>query len=371
MVASNAAPVFPKETILHNTSRPIVHTSPSRLLRFLSVACCAALCACAGGPSTRAGAAPGLAYTADTNGLAPIPFAERGLPSVVAENYFKVSDGPAALESPAFDRLGNLFFVDVYEGKVFKLTADRQLSTIFADKTLRPAGLAIHRNGRIYLAGLGDFAAGSIVSLDPDGRNVQTVLPASAGYVPDDLVFDKKGGIYFTDFKGTPTKPTGGVYYIPAEGGNPVPVIGNMAIANGVALSPDEKVLWSSEFSGGRLHRVDLNERGLGTLTGASVPYHFTGRSPDSMRTDVDGNVYVCMWSQARILVFNPNGVPIGQITLPGREAGQFLKVTSLGFLPGSSEMVIVARDELAGQGAMIFKSRGFAAGKPLYSHQN
>ncbi len=355
--------------MLHTTSgHAKLAGRQSPLFRALSVACCVAtLSACSIGSS---GAGRGLAYTADTTGLAPIPFSERAIPTVVAQSYFKVSDGPAALESPAFDHEGNLFFVDVYEGKVFRLTPALELSIIFTDKTLRPAGLAIHKNGRIYLAGLGDFAAGSIISLDADGKNVRAVVPASAGYVPDDLVFDKKGGIYFTDFKGTPTKPSGGVYYVASEGNAITPVIGNMAIANGVALSPDEKVLWASEFSSGRLHRVDLNDRGLSTPTGASIPYHFTGRSPDSMRTDADGNVYVAMWSQARILVFNPNGVPIGQITLPGREAGQFLKVTSLAFRPGTKDLLIVARDEFSGQGAMIFKSQGFAMGTTMFSHQ-
>jgi lactonase len=37
------------------------------------------------------------------------------------------------------------------------------------------------------------------------------------------------------------------------------------------------------------------------------------------MRTDADGNVYVAMYHQGRILAFNPYGFPIGQILLPGR----------------------------------------------------
>jgi lactonase len=100
------------------------------------------------------------------------------------------------------------------------------------------------------------------------------------------------------------------------------------------------------------------------------VPYQFVGRAPDSMRTDADGNVYVAMLHQARILVFSPNGVPIGQILLPVREQNHFLNVSSMAFLPGSREMVIVAWDELGGRGAMMFKSRGFAKGTTLYSHR-
>ncbi len=47
-----------------------------------------------------------------------------------------------------------------------------------------------------------------------------------------------------------------------------------------------------------------------------------------------------------------------------------FLKVTSMAFVPGSNEMVILARDELKRTGAMVFKAKGFAKGSTLFSHQ-
>jgi lactonase len=70
------------------------------------------------------------------------------------------------------------------------------------------------------------------------------------------------------------------------------------------------------------------------------------------------------------VLVFSPNGVPIGQILLPCRDQNHFMKVTSMAFRAGSAEMVIVARDELGDRGTMIFKARGFAAGTTLFSHR-
>jgi lactonase len=344
----------------------------SRLLaRFVpfvaALGCALLLSACANGPASIGRT---LAYTSDTRGLAPIPPAERSLPTAVAEPYFKVSDKPLALEGPSFDRQGNLLFVDVYEGRVLRLTPDLKLTTIFTDKTLHPAGIAVHKNGQIFVVGVGNFSAGRIIALDADGSNPKTILPDSAGYVPDDIVFDNKGGLYFTDFKGSSTSPTGGVYHVSADAKTIIPILPNMAMANGVALSPDGKVLWATEFSAGRLHRVDLNDQGGIARFGSSVPYQFVGRAPDSMRTDADGNVYVSMYHQGRVMVFNPNGVPIGQILLPGREDNAFLKVTSMAFTPGTRDMMIVARDELGNRGSMIFKAQGFASGTTLYSHQ-
>jgi lactonase len=317
-----------------------------------------------------------LSHTSATRGLVPIPASERGLVTATAEPLFKVSDQAICLEGPAFDRNGNLLFLDVYNGKVFRLSPSRQLTTLYEDNQLHPGGIAIHKDGRVFLACLGaansqgQFTAGTVVALDRDGSNRRTIVPPSAGYVLDDMVFDNAGGFYMTDFRGSSTRAEGGVYYVPPDLQTVVPVLPNMCAANGVALSPDSKVLWATEYALNRLHRIELAAPGVIGRHGASVPYHFIGRAPDSMRADSAGNVYVAMNWQARILVLSPNGMPIGQILLPGREDDLWLKSTSLALMPDSRELLIVARDALGGRGAMIFSARGPAPGFRMFSHQ-
>lgn len=176
--------------------------------------------------------------------------------------YFKVSDDAMPLEALAFDRQGNLLFADIFGGRVLRLTPDRKLTVVFTDKSLTPTGVAVHQDGRIFVAGVGNLAAGGLIALDPNGSHPQTIVPESAGYVPDDLVFDQKGGIYFTDCKGTSTRAAGGVSYVAPRAKTITPLLPNMAMANGVTLSPDGKVLWATEFAAGRLHRLDLDEQG-------------------------------------------------------------------------------------------------------------
>jgi len=341
-----------------------------RLSRLAPVVCSALLAACAAAPGQPGNTTTSLEYTSVTRGLAALPASERNLPTVTAEPYFKVSDKAFAIEGPSFDRQGNLLFVDIYGGRLLRLSPKLELSTVYTDSKLIPAGVAIHRDGRVFLAGVGDFKAGAIVAVDADGRNSTTIIGPGAGYVPDDLVFDDSGGFYFTDFKGSATSPTGGVYYVSPDFKTTTPILASMAMANGVALSPDGKTLWATEFSAGRLHRVDLTGPGTIAHFGTSTPYQFVGRSPDSMRSDVDGNIYVAIYHQARILVLNPTGVPIGQILIPGREDNHFLKTTSLAFKPGTRDLYIVARDELGDRGTMIFRTRGFAEGSRLFSHR-
>ena len=284
-------------------------------------------CAAPGGSGSTGSA---LTYTAETRGVAPIAAPERTLQTVTAEPYFKVSDKALQLEGPSFDRNGNLLFVEVFGGSVLRLTPDKKLSTLVPENKFGSAGLAVHKDGRIFLAGLGNFKdTGTVVAFNADGSNMQTIIPASAGYLPDDIVFDQKGGFYFTDFKGTSTKPTGGVYYVSPDFKKITPVLQNMAVANGVALSQKDRLLWTNEFSAGRLHRVELGDAVTIAPFGTTVPYNFVGHAPDSMRTDADGNVYVAMYQQGRVMVFNDNGIPIGQILLPGRDSGHNLRSTS------------------------------------------
>lgn len=316
-----------------------------------------------------------LSYTEATSGLVPIPVWEQGLPTAVAEPYVTVSDQVMPLEGPAFDRDGNLLFLDIYGGRVLRLSPDRKLTTVYTEEGLHPAGIAVHKDGRIFIAAVGSinsqgiFADGSIIAVNPDGTGRQTIVPPHLGYVVDDLVFDDDGGFYFTDFRGTATAPLGGVFYVSPGDWKVTPVLPDMCGANGVALSPDGKVLWATEYFSNRLHRMDLRAPGVLARNGSMVPYHFTGRAPDSMRTDSAGNVYVAMQRQGRIMVFSPYGIPIGQILIPGREHDRFLNSTSLAIKPGSRELLIVAMNANGG-GAGIFAASGPAPGFAMFSHQ-
>jgi lactonase len=316
-----------------------------------------------------------LSYTDATKGLVPIPVSERDLPTAVAEPYFKVSDAAIPLEGLAFDRAGNLLFVDIYNGRILRLSPERQLTVVYSEPDFHPAGIAIHKDGRLFVAAVGRidsegrFANGSVIALDGDGRNRQTIVAPELGQVVDDVAFDQEGGLYFTDFRGTATDPAGGLYFLPPDLKSVRPVLPRMCGANGVAVSPDGKVLWATEYFANRLHRMDLKAPGVIARSGSMVPYHFVGRAPDSMRTDSAGNAYVAMQRQGRILVFSPFGVPIGQILLPGREDNHFLQCTSLAIKPGSRDLLIVGWD-LNGRGSMIFSASGPAPGHALFSHQ-
>ena len=311
-------------------------------------------------------AAEGFAPDSRLAGPAPIPLSEQGLPSVEATPIKTVNSERHILEGPVFDREGNLYFCDVTGAKVQRLTPENELTDYVVLEGVAPSGLAFGPDGRLFMAVKNpEGTAGSILAVAEPGARPEVIVSAQKGYLPNDLVFDGKGGLYFSDCKGSSTVTGGGIVYL-APDGTLTTVIPDMAQANGVALSPDDAVIWATEYAREQLHKTTVKNATEIVPFRSHIPYRFTGRGPDSMRVDADGNVYVAMMSQGRVLIFNPNGFPIGQILLPGRDEGVNLLSTSLAIHPEKKEVRIVASNDAESESpdAVIFTAPAFAPGR-------
>lgn len=129
-------------------------------------------------------------HNALTCSAVPIPPWERPLQTVEAQPYFNVSQASLVLEGIVFDRNNNLLFVDVATGRVFKLTPERQLSIVLKENSFGASGLAVHKDGRIFIASVGDMQRGSVRAIEPNGTREQMIVAPDAGFLVNDLVFD-------------------------------------------------------------------------------------------------------------------------------------------------------------------------------------
>ncbi|MFW3516764.1 SMP-30/gluconolactonase/LRE family protein [Staphylococcus caprae] len=319
---------------------------------------------------------PTLKYIGKSASVAPI-VSENELQTVTAEPWVKISDRGLQLEGLNFNREGHLFLLDVFEGNIFKVDpSTKEVSRSFVSEKTNPAAIKFHKDGRLFVCYLGDFkTTGGIFATNEEGEQFEEIVSElNTEYCIDDMVFDSKGGFYFTDFRGYSTKPLGGVYYVSPDFKSITPVIQNISVANGVALSTDERVLWVTETTTNRLHRIELEEDGVTIAPfGATIPYYFTGHEgPDSCCIDSDDNLYVAMYGQGRVLVFNKKGYPIGQILMPGRDEGKMLRSTHPKFIPDTNQLLICTNDIENGSegGSMIYTVNGFAKGHQSYQFQ-
>lgn len=299
-------------------------------------------------------------YSGRNTSALPIPPSEREIQTVEPNEIAVAGNAGQTLEGALFAPNGDFLFCNVSDGKVQRLTPDGKLEEVLEIRDFAPGGLAWHKDGRLFVAGINQKERkGGIIAFSPANKSTETIIDPSAGYLPNDLVFDREGGFCFSDFRGSATQPDGGLYYVAPDLKSITQLIPNMAQANGAALSPDGRMLWATEYGRSLLHRVNPDSATTVPLTGSKILYHFTGPAPDSMRVDNDGNVYVALVGQGRVLIFNLAGIPIGQVLLPGRDQGLNLRSTSLAFHPEKPEMRIVSGNtkEAASKEAKIFSA--------------
>jgi gluconolactonase len=151
---------------------------------------------------------------------------------------------------------------------------------------------------------------------------------------PNDIVCRSDGSIWFTDppfgilgyyegFAAKPELPTN-VYRIDGKTGKLTVVAGDLNRPNGLAFSPDETKLYVIE-SGATpriIHAYDVADGGAKLANKRKLIDAGPG-TPDGMRVDVDGNLWIG-WGMGEegldgVAIWNPQGKLIGRINLPER----------------------------------------------------
>lgn len=299
--------------------------------------------------------------------LKRIPYSERGIPAVVAEPYLKVSDEFLQLEGLCFDREDNLVFCDVFQGGIYRVKkGTKDVERILSLPGKNPSAVKLGPDGRLYIACLGDFkSTGSLLAYDPDTQKLDQIIGPEEGFVIDDLCFRSDGSFYFSNFIGGGTNRVGGIYHAGPRGKIIRPVCRNLAVPNGLVLTPDERGLWITEMGASQLHFLELLDDGVSIADyGDLIPYRFSGlNGPDSCSVDSEGNLYVAMYQQGRVLIFSPQGVPVEQVLLPGSWNGEFLRSTHPKIVPGTDQLLICSNDYTNGKGAAIFSAKALARG--------
>jgi gluconolactonase len=252
-----------------------------------------------------------------------------------------VADGFAWVEGPVWDRRnGHLLVSDIPRNAVYRWAPGSSVSLFlprsgysgaapFRGREPGSNGLAFDAQGRLVLAAHGDRR---IARLEPDGRQT-TLVDRYAGRrlnSPNDLVFTARGDLYFTDPPfGLPGSfadparelPFSGVFRLGADGRLAL-LTTELAAPNGLALSPDERVLYVSNADPARAVWMAYAVRGDGGLGPGHVFFDATERArvlrgaPDGLKVDRGGNLFAA--GPGGIYVLAPDGTHVGSLETGG-----------------------------------------------------
>ena len=242
----------------------------------------------------------------------------------------KLFDGCRWAEGPVwFNDGGYLVWSDIPNNRLLRWTPDQGVGVFRADSN--------HANGNTR------DREGRLVSCEHGGRRVTRTEPDGAvtviadGYrgkalnSPNDVVVKSDGTVWFTDpsyginsyYQGGKAEMEQDGCYVfrvdPATGGVDV-VADDFAMPNGLAFSPDEKILYIADSGvshdpDGPHHIRAFDAGDDGTLGNGRVFAVIDPGLPDGFCLDAEGNV----WTSAAdgVHCYAPDGTLLGKIKVP------------------------------------------------------
>ncbi len=256
---------------------------------------------------------------------------------------FQGTEGPITLPD------GTLIFTETAANRLTRIAADGSTSS-WLENTNGANALAFNRQGELVAVVTGNPKGIAVLYPQDKARLLVDNYQGKPFGRPNDLVVDKRGGVYFTD-PGAPVpagqpapatpQPTA-VYYLDPKGQLHL-LDSTVPRPNGIQLSRDEKTLYVNNTFGEYVLAYDIgrdgmvsNRRDFARLEGFRKTDTGTTSGADGLAIDAQDRVFVA--STAGVQVFSSKGEHLGTIALP--KAPQNIAFAG----PGKSTLYIVGR---------------------------
>jgi gluconolactonase len=230
--------------------------------------------------------------------------------------------GTANVEGPLWWKEGGYLLFRGTDLKRWKYAPGQGIS-VFKENTNAANGITRDMQGRLVAC---EAATRRVVREERDGSI--TVLASSFQgrplNFPNDIVVKSDGAVYFTDPWAGPRaqEPPGqtdltfaGVFRISPDSGMLTLLVNDFLTPNGIAFSPDEKVLYINDSARRHIRAFDLQPNGTLARQTDRVFADLSGPEsgvPDGMKVDSAGNVFC--GGAGGLYILDPNGKKLGRI---------------------------------------------------------
>ncbi|MAF40147.1 MAG: gluconolactonase [Chloroflexi bacterium] len=246
----------------------------------------------------------------------------------------KLAGGFRFTEGPLWHPDGHWLFVDIQKLQIHKMSISGQLET-FRDPSFGTNGMTFDKQGNLVIC---ESDNRQIMRRQADGSYtaIATHVGGKRLNRPNDIVGRSDGTLYFTDPGGRLSEEEkeldySGVHIIAPSGAQSVGTT-ETEYPNGLAFSPDEKILYVAitRLDAGCLEEKEKHQmcehqliRAFDVAADGSLSnnrvfatmYSAEDGVPDGMKVDVEGNIY-CTGSEG-CWMFDASGKHLGIIKLP------------------------------------------------------
>jgi gluconolactonase len=242
----------------------------------------------------------------------------------------KLADGCIWAEGPVwFADGGYLLWSDIPNNRMLRWTPETGVS-IFRAESNNSNGNTRDRQGRLVTC---EHLTRRVTRTEPDG-SITVIADKHKGKrlnSPNDVVVKSDDSIWFTDpsygimteFEGSRSEQEQGgcyVYRVDPKGGEIATVVEDFVKPNGLAFSPDEKILYVADSAASHDPNAPHHIRAFDVVDGRKLANGRVfcdikgGSIPDGFRVDVNGNV----WTSADgVECYAPDGTLLGRIKVP------------------------------------------------------
>jgi gluconolactonase len=225
-----------------------------------------------------------------------------------AENLFTNN-----IEGPSFDREGNLYVVNFGKDGTVGIVKPDGAASLFV--TLPEGSTAnsvkFDRKGDMYLA---DYTGHNILKVDMKTKAVSTYVHNDDFNQPNDIIVNRKDQFFVSD----PNWKAGtGKLWRVDPNGAAVLLEAGMGTTNGIALNPNEDILYVNESVQRKVWAFDVDESGK--VSNKRLFAQFPDFGFDGMACDNQGNLYITRHGKGTIAVMSPAGELIREVQLKGK----------------------------------------------------
>ena len=226
---------------------------------------------------------------------------------LTAENQFSEN-----IEGPAWR--DGLFYVVNYQKDGTVATVDLEGKTeLFVTLPEGSNGNAIRFNSKGDML-LADWPKHNILKVDMKTREVSVFAHDSTFNQPNDIAINRKDQLFASDPNWK--QGTGQLWRIDPDGKVTL-LMDSLGTTNGIALSPDEKILYVNESKQRNVWAFDVDESG--NLSNKRKFAEFPDFGFDGMKCDRDGNLYITRHGKGTIAILAPDGKLIREVQMKGK----------------------------------------------------
>lgn len=219
---------------------------------------------------------------------------------------------PSGVEGPAVSASGILYAVNFGKPGTIGQVSPSGEASLFVELPSGSIGNGIRfdSKGNMLIA---DYTKHNILKVNMLTKEISVFAHNPKMSQPNDIAIDSKDRLYASDPNWK--AGTGRIWRIDTN--RKFTLLDSMGTANGIEVSPDNKLLYVNESVQRKVWVYNLSVNG--DISNKRLFHEFPDFGMDGMRCDVDGNLYISRHGKGTVVKLSPAGKVLQEIQLLGK----------------------------------------------------